>query len=1107
MLVIHRSNRIEVLADEIAQVLADPRGAPVDPLAPETIVVPSRGMSVWLAMRMAERFGVWAGAEFPFPRRFMARVLAAVLGPQADPVLADERHRLPFFVLPQIERHIDTPAFAELRRYCRDDVSGLARWQLAVRMAGLFEQYLVLRPEMLLAWERGEGDDWQAELWRATVGARGDQHFARLFDAAMNTLAGAAPALGHLPARICVFGIASLPSTYLRLFDALARHRDVHFFIPSPSRAWWSDIRSARDRLRRSAREGSPSAPPPEEGNPLLASWGTVAREFQALLESQTAYVDAPGDLYRDPSGTGMLATLQADILDLRWRGSDPLGRGTEPPRVLAPDDRSIAAFSCHSRMREVEVLHDRLLDLLAADPTLAPRDIVVLMTDVDTYAPLVEAVFERERDDPTHLPWSITDRSARASSPTLEAWTRILGMGGGRAQISEVLDLLLLEPVQLRLGIVADDVDTVAQWFDDVGIRWGIDARHRAAHGQPKVAQSTWSFGLERLLLGWAMPGGGRDSFAGVLPYDEIEGERGLLLGKIAAFCADLFEIVTDLERPRSLARWQLDLGSVLDRMIAPRPSAQWELDGLRSALAAVAEAGQAAGFDAPLPLAVVREAVLARVEADHPLRGFLSGGVTFCGIVPMRAIPARVIAVIGLGDRDFPRATPPADFDRIASAPRVGDRSGRDDDRYAFLEAVLACRQTLLLGYVGQSSQDDSDLPPSVVVAELLDALADAFVVPGAPNAAVAVRRHVVARQPMQPFSPRNFGADPDPRLASYATAYLDGARALLSGDDRSSRPPLFRAPLPPTPLGEPLEFDLFTRFFHNPAKELLKRRLRVNFSSRDRERSDLEPVEIDELAQWKLGDELLALQADQIPPDRARELLRAGGGLPIGTIGDVMFEDLAAIAAAILRHRPENAIGRRSADATVSVDLDLGALRVRGHLRDVHGDGLAITTFSRPRAKHLLDLWIRHLVLCAARPGRPVRSVLAGRGAESGTATVFAFEPVAAPMPLLLDLAELWAVGQREPLLLFPQSSLAFAEAFAVDPNPEASLAAARRAFSEGRHPERSDDAILRAFGDDDVLAVRYDLFGRTGSELGFVYLAVRVFAPILQHRRTT
>lgn len=1097
---LHRSNRVDVLAHALGDVI---EAAPLPPLVGEVVMVHGRPIASWLSMRLAQRFGIWAHASFPFPRRFALQVMTAVLGPAADALALDDAASLQWLLLPALDRRLDDPGFVELRRYCRDDPTGIARFQLAARTAQLFESYLVHRPDMMLSWEQGDDEQWQAQLWRDVVARRGPQHFARLHRACIDALHHGNGPVPGLPARVSLFAIASMPPTHLALVNALARRVDVHLFVPSPSRAWWAELRS-----HRRARARDPEAVlASDEGHPLLASLGTLGREFQGLLEGCGDYRE-PRDLYLEPDAPEhALGVLQGDLLDLRVRGDG----AALPAMPLHDDDDSIAVISCHSRLREVEVLHDRLLALLAADPSLQPRDIVVYLTDVDAYAPLVEAVFERGRDDTTAIPCSIADRSPRAESPTLEAWLRLLALVEGRMSASDVLDLLVLEPVALRFGFSPDELDTIAEWIANAGIRWGIDAAHRREHGQPGRDETTWAFGLRRMLVGYAMPGHQRDMFAGVLPFDDIEGTRAELLGRLCVAMDTLFGLVAQLAAPRCIADWRIALEGAVAAVLAPRPTAQWELDDLRAAIAAVDDSAARAEYDGGVPLAIVRDAVLAAIDGTHGgLRGGRGAGVCFCALAPMRVMPAEVVCVLGLSDGSFPRGGGGVDFDLMRRTPQPGDRQLRDDDRYAFLEAIVAARRRLLLGYVGQSSQDDRDLPPSVVLAELLDLLGATMVVPGTealgPVArAAAVRRRIVVREPMQPFSPRNFGADDDPRLFSFEASWCAGANALQHG--RPTRAPrLFTRPLSPWPEDEPVPLERLVRMFQAPQHELLRRRLQVNLKEWQRERSDREPMELDGLARWRLGDQLLAHRLEGLSRAQSHALLANSGGLPLGAVGEAELDAL-LLAIDPIAAAAHEACGGDVRAPVVEVDLAIGGRRLLGHLRNRHPRGLVVTQFSRPGARHIVALWIHHLVACALAPGEPIESVLFGRDEKQGTVVEVRLVTEPEPLPLLATLLDRWSIGMREPLLFFPKASTTFVERFAEAPHlgvPPA-LAAARSAFHARNVGEADDEAVRRIFGDADPLVPGFTLFDAPMAAGDFVTLAVELCGPLMRRRR--
>ena len=809
---VHRSNHLEPLVEALAALVSTPSLAPIQP---EIIVVQSKGLERWLSMELSRRHGVWANAQYPFPRNFIERALTAVLDEDAEaeagPGFAPET--LCWSIAALLPGLVELPDFAELRGYLRDDVSGARRVELATRIADVFDQYPVYRPELVLDWEAGAAGGWQSILWRALVERHGAGHLARRAASFAAALARRDVSPRGLPGRVSLFGIGSLPPLFVDVLAALAGLVEVHLFVLSPSREHWAEIRSRRDLARAARARGgddglSEAALALAEGNPLLASLGRLGRDFQFVLESRVDYREDDRDLYLDASAgelPTMLATLQADVLGLRHRRA---GSVEALPLALQADDRSLAVHVCHGPMREVEVLRDQLLAMFHEEPGLEPRDVIVMTPDLETYAPLVEAIFAGDSTENGALPFRIADRGLRVESPTADAFFALLDTAAGRITASAVLDLLGRAAIRERFDLGEDELDTVRDWVVESNVRWGVDAAHRATFQQPPFKETTWRFGLDRLLLGYAMPGDGRVLFHDTLPFDDVEGSGADLLGRFASFCEVLFDVQRSLAAPRPVEGWRDALGAAMDRMVAEPERGAHELQTLRGALSDLAEAAREAGFDEPVPLHVVRARLEAQAAAPGGQHAFLSGGITVCALLPMRSIPFRIVCLLGMNDGAFPRAPRAPSFDLVARHPRRGDRSPRDEDRYLFLEAILSARSRLLLTYVGRSVNDNAELPPSVVVSELLDVLDESF------GEADAARRHVVVVHPLQPFSATGFGADGDPRVFSYSARFRDGARALVGL--RQGFPSFFRRLPPPDDAGARVTLDELSAFF---------------------------------------------------------------------------------------------------------------------------------------------------------------------------------------------------------------------------------------------------------------------------------------------------
>ncbi|MGH3053523.1 MAG: exodeoxyribonuclease V subunit gamma, partial [Gaiellaceae bacterium] len=781
---------------------------------------------------------------------------------------------------------------------------------------------------------------------------------------------------------------------------------------------YWADIRSQRDVIRALARRGADAdALHLTEGHPLLASLGRLGRDFQQVIEATGDYAEPDADLYRDPGSVSMLTTVQSDILTLTHRGP----RGTLPALAFQDGDDSISVHACHGPMREVEVLHDQLLAAFDADGTLQPRDVVVLSPAIDAYAPLIDAVFGSATQ---RIPYRIADRSVRATEEVVDAFAALLTTLRGRITATDVLDLLGIEAVRARFSITAEDLDVLRTWITESGIRWGVDDLHRAAVDQPRMSANTWRFGLDRLLLGYAMTGEERTLFRDVLPYDDVEGTTSELLGSFVEFCEALFALRGELEAPRPVGIWRDALSGALERMIATTPQTADQHQRIRRTLAELATRAQQAGFQDAIDLDALRVQFDLALQRNTSMHGFLAGGVTFCALVPMRTIPFRVVCLLGMNDGTFPRTQRPFGFDLIAQHPRPGDRSAREDDRYLFLEALLSARQRLLITYVGQSIRDNTEIPPSVVVSELLDALDESFQLEQEPP----VRQRIVVRHPLQPFSPRYFGGDSDRRLFSFAAGYCDGARTLTQS--RQAVPLFLSAPLPmPAESAPAVTLDDLVRFFEHPSRALLQRRLQLYLGTDAPIVEDREPMELDNLAFWKVGDSLLerAVTSDDLAS--AFSAVRARGVLPLGGAGRCVYTDVQLEVEHISRQARHLMHDGRC--PPVEVDAGLAGTRVTGLLRDVWAAGQVRYQFSRLGGRHELGAWIRHLVLNWVRPAAcSMESFIVGRPTHAEPATVIRFRPITDPLPILQELLRLYWLGQTFPLPLFPRASRAYA-----------------------------------------------------------------------------
>ena len=483
-------------------------------------------------------------------------------------------------LLDVVDAHLGDPWLSSLSTHLHwgrpgapaDESEGAGRRFSSVRhIADLFDRYGVHRPGMLRAWAGGDDTDgdgaplpdgvrWQAELWRrvrARVGAPSPAE--RLEDACR--LLREQPGVLGLPERLSLFGLTRLPASYLDVLEAIADHREVHLFLLHPSPALWERARPFARSAWSGLRADDRSADMPL--NPLLGTWGRDAREMQLVLGAR-AGVDDHRPL--DEAAGSLLGRLQAGVrADLPPPGAPLDGRLDE--RVpLDPADRSLEIHACHGRGRQVEVVRDAILHALADDPTLEPRDVLVMCPDVESFAPLVQATFAEEgseEEDAERTPdirVRLADRSLRQTNPLLGVVAELLDLASARLTAAQVLDLAARDPVRRRFGLDDDDLARLDRWAAECGVRWGLDAAHRSAYGLEAIEANTWRSGLDRLLAGVAMAEEDGRLVGGVLPLDDVDSGSIDLTGRLAEFVERLGAEVDALSTPRPVARLGAD-------------------------------------------------------------------------------------------------------------------------------------------------------------------------------------------------------------------------------------------------------------------------------------------------------------------------------------------------------------------------------------------------------------------------------------------------------------------------------------------------------------------------------------------------------------------
>ncbi len=1098
MLHLVQSNKMESLAAYLIGWLGESKSSLDNIFSPDVVLVQSPGMAQWLKIEIAQALGISANIDFPLPSSYIWQLYKGHVNdlPEQSAFTKDNMTWKLMSILPGMS---DKTEFASIAQYLHDP-QPLKLYQLCQKIADIYDQYLVYRPEWIMAWEQGENnlDDtdvsvqpWQPILWRALVKYAKELDESPYHRANLHTRL--VSELGHISCEqdelkpLFVFGLSAMPVQQLEIFSALAKSRDVIIFWFNPSAHYWGDIvdnkqvlQAKLQSLLAQANEDAQSGLSGMDdyllvGNPLLASWGKQGRDYQDMILGLDVELH---DAFIEQEPESLLEHMQHEVLALTHRGSieplpaqELLSNGEEYPKIpLAKDDMTLQVHACHSAVRELEVLHDQLLHLFADHPELHPGDVIVMMPDVASYAPIIDGVFGGT-DKALNIPYAISDRNAQQESPLLNSFIQLMSLHQSRIGLSDVLALCEVPAVQRKFDITPEEFDLLSVWLADAGVRWGWDGQDKTRWALPNEPQNTWLFGLQRLLAGYAM--GGESMFdearEPIAPYEHIEGQHVVALGKFYLFSRELGNALAFCQSAASLHAKIKGALSIIEQLYLPDDDDQTYVLQLRQSLE------QMTAHEHQFSGEIVHDVFLAELEQSLSSKGvgqrFLAGYVNFCTLMPMRSVPFKVVCLLGLNDGDYPRQVVPVGFDlmRIGKGRR-GDRSRRLDDRYLFLEAILSARKRLYLSFQGFSAKDNSPRSPSILLSELLEYTQQTFCLAGdesleAKICADNLAKHIYHEHALQPFNPVYFASNRDAHeeeplpsvTASFQTHWLALAQQLTAGSLHSDKEvdfcpaPLFA--LPELAQVSEVELEELLMFFSNPAKAFFTQRWQTRLTRIYDVQSDDEPFELDALSRYMLNERFVTTQQEDWTTR-----LRAEGKLPTGNIANISLQPIRKQSQALIDALVEVIGGpldevlpkRAEVNFELSYLLDISSapaseldanthsstqnpltatttqsIQITGWVDNLYDGNLVLWRPGKVKGNNVLQLWLTWLALCAnGNVAKHQRAYYIGVD-DKETFSIGAVDKDEAKTQLAIFI-RYWRLGQQQVLHFYPKTA---------------------------------------------------------------------------------
>lgn len=1018
-----RSHNLSILSEALAEKLTEK--APDDPFVSQKIIVPNLDTARWFKLFAAERNGIAANLECMLPAEWFWKQIRNIY-PDLPDQLPSDHHPMKWSLFKLLSEKNTRSKFEVIERYLLNQPKERAEqalFQLSAQIASVFDEYLVYRPGMVLKWQKGEsgeGDEkWQADLWRLLnqmwreSGDTERKNRAELYDDALKALSEKKIETDD-PLFVLNPGLLSLPT--VKLLKNAGNYNDIFLYQIQVSK----ELANSQNELVQ-----------------VLGGEAKSVRDVIHFLEP-----DNVSDLETYLTGNDLLHRIQADIFS---------GRSTKKETDRKDDIKGIEIRSCHSPLREIEVLHQFLLEKFEEDETLYPDDILVATPDLETYRPYIQAVFDQPESDLPSIPYHAGYSFGKTEKGIERALRRLLSVIDSRFEFENVMDLFMMRPVFRSYGLSESDTVKLKRWIEENNVVWGVDAEHRKEFDQPAEDLHTWNSALRRGWYGHFLGGDKGEMVDGILPYRSIRSTNDQQIwAAFTAYMNQLNAMRRDIKKKKSITEWAEWIinktESLFDNSFMERKEAQI----IRRVIAQIDEQCQTGFCEEKISFSLFKSELTSKLDRQKASGARFTNGITFSSMVPVRSLPFKVIALIGLNENKFPRKKITPDFDLMTRQPQPGERNRKNEDRNLFLESIMSAGEIHYCSYIGQSREDNEEIPPSTIVNEWIDLLADKSGLPST---------EIVKKEMLSGFSPVNF------KLGKSFSRIYHKVATHIQSDENSISGLTLKKPIPLDQIEASIQLDDLIQFFSNPIKWFLRKRFDVSLRDSDQK---IDEFNLDHLELHLLFQRMFAWMMDGMPEKHVYKYLVKSGSVPVGWAGEREVIDL--------KKSVQNALstlkgfGIEPRHESISVALTVENFDIEGDITSYSTDQFVDISPSNFSGKVALHSWIRHL--CCLISGRfPSGKSLLFSDLKKGEPMMNVFNPVEDPKEVLLELIDFYREGLTHPQSFFPKTLYAFEER-ERDEHRVGSYYQAAKAFNTNEYSfgESHDLAIQAFFGEE-------------------------------------
>lgn len=924
-----------------------------NPFQQKWVVIQNKEAQQWLTQQVAKYEGIAFNFEFILPSELMWK-LYRIEHPELPSNLPSDRIAMQWQMFEVLKLKGNTFGLPSLPEQDKN------LFQLAGQIADVMDLYQVFRPELLESWERNTlttfdaSEKWQMNIWNELTSIWEEKYPAipnrkEAWYSLKESVDQESFTNERYPDSIFIFGLSQISASFLDLITTFSKKREVHFFdINLKPEITGFDVK--------------------------FTEWLKPKEEFEKLLErfSTQKKITYTVENLPDLKSESLLAKLSIATPDL---------------------NETIEIHSCHNPKREVEVLKDSLLSALDERHDLNPDDILVLVPDMDEYAPIIESVFQGEEQKP-QIPIYSPKNYLNQSQNSFIAFLELIS---SNYKISDVIDFLEIETIRERFIFSEEDIFTLKNWLLENRIHWGLE-----------LSDSIYSLekAVSNFISGFAMELDEFEYYEDFIPFNGVNtSDHAELVARFSSLVHILKPIKAAQTKNRSLKGWLVETSKWVSDLFQKNEKAA---QNLSNSIDRLIEYAGLIDSTVIIDFNLFKNWFKAQLSDKKASSSGFGHGVVLSSYIPYRSIPFKQVCILGMNEGVFPRNATRPSFDLIYAYPKAGDRIMKEDDQLLFMELLASTSQGLFISFLGQDQHSENEKLPSILIQKVMDEV----------DGLKAIEHKLHGFDNSYFLHPK-----------SYSQKRKELGIKVLSKNENEL--PFFaqnEVAIKKENI-EHIEINELISFFVHPCKHMLNNGLSVRKKFENSDLEDREVFRISALDKYNLDQLLQDGIESHIHSEALKEYSILAGFTPQGIPGIQAFEtELNSISELRKLAKPYLTSEERKGE----LDIEIDEIRLVGSFDNVYGDKSLFIKAAKLKARDFVNSWIKHLILSSSSY-QIKETIIVGRDFY-GNNQVYGISVVEGSKEILAGLVA-WFIKAKEDKALwtfFPETSKTLVEA---------------------------------------------------------------------------